>query len=68
MAQIQRLIAADLPLLPLVYPRIFGIYRPAAFDQWYFTEGGVGSTVPAIDNKHAFVTGRQTGLEIRPSR
>lgn len=67
-AQIQRLIANDLPLLPLVYPRIFGIYRPAAFDRWYYTEGGVGSTVPAIDNKHVFVTGRQTGLEIRPFR
>ena len=67
-AEIQRIIAADLPLLPLVYPRIFGIYRTAAFNQWYYTEGGVGSTVPTMYNKHAFVTGRQTGLEIRPFR
>lgn len=67
-AEIQRLIADDLPLLPLVYPRSFGIYRTAAFNQWYFTEGGVGSTVPAIDNKQVFITGRQTGLEIRPFR
>ncbi len=65
-AEIQRLIAADLPLLPLVYPRSFGIYRTAAFNRWYYTQGGVGSTVPAIDNKHVFITGRQTGLEIRP--
>ncbi len=65
-AEIQRLIAADLPLLPLVYPNSFGIYNPSAFDAWYYTEGGVGSTVPAIDNKHVFITGRQTGLEIRP--
>lgn len=61
-AQIQRLIAEDLPLLPLVYPRIFGIYRTETFDQWYYTEGGVGSTVPTTDNKHAFITGKQTGL------
>jgi len=65
-AQIQRLIADDLPLLPLVYPRSFDIYRTATFDNWYYTEGGVGSTVPAIDNKHVFVTGRKTGVEIRP--
>lgn len=61
-AEIQRLVAEDLPLLPLVYPRSYGIYRKATFDKWYYTPGGVGSTVPAIDNKHVFVTGKQTGL------
>ncbi len=65
-AQIQELIAADLPLLPLVYPDGFGVFNPAAFDQWYFTEGGVGGTVPTIENKQVFITGRQTGVEIRP--
>lgn len=65
-AQIQELIAADLPLLPLVYPNSFGIFNPSTFDQWYFTEGGVGGTVPTIENKHVFITGRQTGVEIRP--
>ena len=65
-AEIQRLIAEDLPILPLVYPDSFAIYDKAAFDAWYYTEGGVGSTVPAIDNKHVFLTGRQTGLDIRP--
>ncbi len=65
-AEIQRLIADDLPLLPLVYPASFAIVDPRTFDAWYYTEGGVGSTVPAIDNKHSFVTGRRTGLDIRP--
>lgn len=65
-AEIQRLIAEDLPILPLVYPDSFAIYDKAAFDAWYYTEGGLGSTVPAIDNKHVFLTGRQTGLDIRP--
>ncbi len=61
-AQAQRLIAADLPILPLVYPNSYGVYRTATFDQWYYTEGGIGGTVPAIDNKHVFVTGKQVGL------
>jgi peptide/nickel transport system substrate-binding protein len=65
-ARIQQLIAEDLPLLPLAYPRSFGIFNKTRFDAWYYTEGGVGSTVPAIDNKHVFITGRRTGLEIAP--
>jgi peptide/nickel transport system substrate-binding protein len=65
-AEIQRLIAEDLPILPLVYPDSFAIFNKTAFDAWYYTEGGVGSTVPAIDNKHVFLTGRQAGLDIRP--
>lgn len=65
-AQIQELVAADLPLLPLVYPDGFAVFNPSVFDQWYFTEGGVGSTVPTVENKQVFVTGRQTGVEIRP--
>ncbi|MBA2497019.1 MAG: hypothetical protein H0V33_08000 [Acidimicrobiia bacterium] len=65
-AEIQELVADDLPLLPLVYPFSFGVFNPSAFDQWYFTEGGVGGTVPTIENKQVFITGRQTGVEIRP--
>ena len=64
--QVQELIAEDLPLLPLVYPTGFSIFSPSPFGEWYYTEGGVGSTVPTIENKHVFVTGRETGLEIRP--
>ncbi len=66
--RIQRMIADDLPLLPLVYPHIFSIFDKRAFDQWYYTEGGVGGTVPSAENKHLFVTGRKTGLTIRPTR
>lgn len=67
-AEIQRIIADDLPILPLVYPRTYTIYNNNAFDTWYYTQGGVASTVPLIENKHAFITGRKTGLEIRPTR
>ncbi|HEV2768152.1 MAG TPA: ABC transporter substrate-binding protein [Acidimicrobiales bacterium] len=64
--QVQELIAEDLPLLPLVYPTGFTIFNPDSFAEWYYTEGGVASTVPTIENKHVFITGRDTGLEIRP--
>ena len=66
--RIQRLVADDLPLLPLVYPHIYTVFHKRTFDQWYYTEGGVGSTVPSVENKHLFVTGRKTGLTIRPTR
>ncbi|MDP9020237.1 MAG: ABC transporter substrate-binding protein [Actinomycetota bacterium] len=65
-ARAQEIIAEDLPLLPLVYPDSFAIFNPSTFSEWYYTESGVASTVPLIENKHVFVTGRQTGLEIRP--
>ncbi len=65
-AQIQRLIAEDLPILPLVYPNAYTIFNKNAFSEWYYTEGGVASTVPVVTNKHVFITGRKTGLEIRP--
>lgn len=64
----QELIADDLPLLPLVYPRGFTVFNNNAFDAWYYTDGGVGSTVPTPENKHVFITGRKTGLEMRPTR
>ncbi|MDQ4069452.1 MAG: ABC transporter substrate-binding protein [Actinomycetota bacterium] len=67
-ARAQRIIAEDLPLLPLVYPHSFTIFNRNTFDQWYYTEGGVASTVPVAENKHLFVTGKKAGLEIRPIR
>ncbi len=67
-AEAQRLIAADLPVLPLFYANSYSIFKKASFDQWYYTPGGVGSTVPTTDNKHVFITGRKTGLEIRPTK
>ncbi len=66
--RIQRLVAQDLPLLPLVYPDSFTIYDKRGFDQWAYTEGGVGSTVPTVENKQLLVTGRKRGLDIRPVR
>lgn len=64
-AELQRTIAADLPVLPLFYPDSTTIVRTAAFQPWYVTPGGVAGTVPTVENKHALVTGSQTGMKIR---
>ncbi|MGH3977531.1 MAG: ABC transporter substrate-binding protein [Pseudonocardiaceae bacterium] len=64
--QIQQLVANDLPILPLVYPNSFTVFRTSAFRDWYYTGGGVASTVPSTQNKLAFVTGKKATPEIRP--
>lgn len=64
-AEIQRIVARDLPMCILYYTTMFFVYRKDVFDAWYYTPGGFGPGVPDAYNKHAFVTGRRTGLEIR---
>lgn len=59
-AEIQRLVAHDLPLLPLFYPDSFTIYNVAAFERWYYTPGGVAGNIPTVNNKQVFVTGKKT--------
>lgn len=60
-ARMQRIVAADLPMLPLFHPPLTTIVNTTSFDGWYFTPGGIGGLVPSVNNKHAFVTGQQTG-------
>lgn len=61
-AQMQSIIADDLPMLPLYYPETALIYRRSVLDQWYFTPGQFPSS---YDNKQLFVTGQKTGTQIR---
>lgn len=61
-AQMQRLIANDLPVLPLYYPETSIIFRKRVLPVWYFTPGQFPSPV---DNKQLFVTGMTTGTKIR---
>lgn len=63
--EIQRIVARDLPVAVLYYTTMFSVYRAEVFDGWYYTEGGFGPGIPDVYNKHAFVTGRPTGLDIR---
>jgi peptide/nickel transport system substrate-binding protein len=63
--QIQRLVAEDLPVAMLYTTKFFYVFRKSVFDAWYFTPGGFGPGIPDVYNKHAYITGRQEGLEVR---
>ncbi|GAC1341502.1 MAG: ABC transporter substrate-binding protein [Candidatus Dormibacteria bacterium] len=64
-SQMQRIVAADVPMLCLYYPTFVHVYRKAVFDQWYYTPGGFGGGVPTVYNKQAFITGHKTGMSVR---
>lgn len=64
-AEIQQIVAEDLPLTILYYTTMFFVYRQEAFDGWYYTDGGFGPGIPDAYNKHALVTGQKTGMDIR---
>ena len=63
--RIQRLVAEDLPVAMLYYTTLFHAFRKNVFDQWYYTPGGFGPGIFEVYNKHAYITGRKEGLEIR---
>jgi peptide/nickel transport system substrate-binding protein len=63
--QIQRIVADDVPVAMLYYTTFFMAYRKDVFDQWYYTPGGFGPGLPDVYNKHPYITGRKTGLDIR---
>ncbi len=59
-ADLQRLVAQDLPVLPLYYPTTYSVYKKSVFDQW---SNGTALT----DAKRNLMTGKLTGITIRPS-
>ena len=52
--RLQRIIAADLPVLPLWYPKAYFVYR-RGFDRWYYMPGGAGHGIPLALDKPVFV-------------
>ena len=64
-AQMQAILAEDLPILPLYFPEVAVLFRKKVLDGWYFTPGQFPSS---IDNKQLFITGQSTGTTIRPGR
>jgi peptide/nickel transport system substrate-binding protein len=62
-AQMQKLLADDLPILPLYYPETATLFRKDVLDQWYATPGQFPTSQ---DNKQLFITGAKTGTAIRP--
>lgn len=53
----QKLVATDVPLIPLVYPPLVTINRAKTVNNWQYTPGGVGGLVPSVNNKVAFIGG-----------
>jgi peptide/nickel transport system substrate-binding protein len=63
--EMQRILADDLPVLPLYYTARVVVFNAEVFDNWYYTPGGWGGGIPMPYNKHQFIVGQPTGLEIR---
>ena len=66
-AEMQAILARDLPALALYYTTRVVVYNAQVFDNWYFTPGGFGGGVPMPYNKHQFIVGLPEGLKIRDS-
>jgi peptide/nickel transport system substrate-binding protein len=63
--EMQEILAEDVPIIPLYYPDRNHIFAKSALDSWYYTPGGFGAGVPMAWNKHIFITGQETGLQIK---
>jgi peptide/nickel transport system substrate-binding protein len=61
LAQLQPIVADDLPVMPLYYPDQFSVFNRKVFDQW--SDSGNALT----EAKRNFMTGLKSGLTIRPS-
>lgn len=68
LARMQQIVARDLPFLHLYYPTQFHLFRPAAFDSWYYTPEGIGPGVPSVYNKHALMAATAPGRPTPASR
>jgi peptide/nickel transport system substrate-binding protein len=58
--QMQRIIADDVPIIPLYLPRRTTFYKAGIFDNWYYTPGC--SPCRGTRNKHMLVTGKRQGF------
>ncbi|MBA2624494.1 MAG: hypothetical protein H0U89_02645 [Acidimicrobiia bacterium] len=64
-AQMQEIIAEDIPILSLYSPDTSFVFRKEVLEEWYLTPGRYPID---IDNKQLFVTGLDTGTTVRPTR
>lgn len=58
--EMQRIVAEDIPILPLYVPKRVAFYNKQVFDNWYYTPGC--SPCRGTRNKHMYVTGKTTGF------
>ncbi len=64
-ARIQQIVSEDLPAMMLYYTTFYFAFRQSVFDAWYYTPGGFATGLSDAYNKHAYITGRQKGLDFR---
>ncbi len=64
-AEMQRIIADDIPILPLWYPERTLVFRKQVLDQWYFTPGQFPTSE---STKQLYVTGATSGTRIRSTK
>jgi peptide/nickel transport system substrate-binding protein len=58
--QIQRVVADDVPIIPLYTPRRMTFYKAGVFDNWYYTPGC--TPCRGTRNKHMLATGKRVGF------
>ena len=57
-AELQKIIAKELPTLTLYYKKITFAYNQTKFDGWFFTKDGVAIAVPTTQNKLVYIKGQ----------
>ncbi len=57
-AQLQQIIAEELPTLTLYYKKSSSAYNPSTFYGWFYTKDGVSIAVPTVHNKLVFIRGQ----------
>lgn len=60
----QDIVAAEVPVMPLYIPYSTIFSPPGGFSAWYQTPGGTPPGPPGFSNKHVFITGKQFGLSV----
>ncbi len=58
--EIQRLVADDVPIIPLYSPQRMTFFKAGIFDNWYYTPGC--TPCRGTRNKHMLVTGKRVGF------
>jgi peptide/nickel transport system substrate-binding protein len=58
--QIQRIVAADVPIISLYLPTPEEIFNRTVFSGWFFTPGGFLPTATGVLNKVVFIAGKAT--------
>ncbi len=54
-AQLQAMVADDLPVFTLYHPKMWCVFNPEKLDTWFYTKNGVAFGIPIEMNKLIFV-------------